>query len=187
VSGGGDDDDGGGILDLICDADIAALQDKDMQLMDEDARLQGEIDAIPAGPHTVDTDTHLTEAEVDAFVANNGFSTGPHTASLPWTSITGIPAGFADNIDDEGTVGSAVTDEGFFSASANGGAIGLKNTVDMIPVVTGKNTCFLTRVGTVTGGTHSCDIIQGSVLWKLEAIAGSGVSVSCFARCLSWD
>jgi len=46
VSGGGDDDDGGGILDLICDADIAALQDKDMQLMDEDARLQGEIDRL---------------------------------------------------------------------------------------------------------------------------------------------
>ena len=32
-----------------------------------------------SGPHTVDTNTQLSEEEVDAFVANNGYSTGPHT------------------------------------------------------------------------------------------------------------
>jgi GH24 family phage-related lysozyme (muramidase) len=31
------------------------------------------------GPHTVDTNTQLTEAQVDAMVADNGYSTGPHT------------------------------------------------------------------------------------------------------------
>jgi hypothetical protein len=31
------------------------------------------------GPHTVDTDTTLSEGEVDAFVADNGYSVGPHT------------------------------------------------------------------------------------------------------------
>jgi hypothetical protein len=32
---------------------------------------------------------------------STAFSTGPHTTSLPWTSITGKPAGFADDIDDD--------------------------------------------------------------------------------------
>ena len=31
------------------------------------------------GPHTVDTNTQLSESEVDAFVANNGYSIGEHT------------------------------------------------------------------------------------------------------------
>jgi hypothetical protein len=31
------------------------------------------------GPHTVNTDTQLTEEQVDAMVANNGYTTGPHT------------------------------------------------------------------------------------------------------------
>ena len=46
---------------------------------------EAEVDAFVAnnnystGAHTVDTNTQLSEAEVDAFVANNGFATGPHT------------------------------------------------------------------------------------------------------------
>ncbi len=39
---------------------------------------QTTADAAAAG-HTVDTETQLSEAEVDGFVANNGFSTGGHT------------------------------------------------------------------------------------------------------------
>ena len=31
------------------------------------------------GSHTVDTNTQLSEAQVDSYVANNGYSTGPHT------------------------------------------------------------------------------------------------------------
>jgi microcystin-dependent protein len=34
---------------------------------------------IPTGAHTLDTNTQLTEAEVDGFVANNNYSTGAHT------------------------------------------------------------------------------------------------------------
>ncbi len=60
-----------------------------------------------------DTDTHLSETAVEDFITNapinlasdttlNGLtiSTGTHTTALGWTDITGIPAGFADNTDD---------------------------------------------------------------------------------------
>jgi hypothetical protein len=46
---------------------------------------EAEVDAFVSnngystGSHTVDTDTHLSEGEVDSFVANNGYSTGSHT------------------------------------------------------------------------------------------------------------
>lgn len=43
----------------------------------------------------VDTDTHLTETGVDAYVANNGYITG-----VDWSDITGIPADIADGDDD---------------------------------------------------------------------------------------
>ncbi|MBR9676160.1 hypothetical protein GOV05_04070 [Candidatus Woesearchaeota archaeon] len=58
---------------------------------------QGEIEAMDfvTGPHTVDTDTQLSEAQVDAFVANNGYLT-----SVDWSELSGIPAGFADGVDD---------------------------------------------------------------------------------------
>jgi len=71
-----------------------------------------------------DTNTQLTEIQVDAFVSNNGFSTGPHTIDTnlneaqvdsfvsnngflnqtDWnTDLINIPSGFADGIDDVGT------------------------------------------------------------------------------------
>ena len=50
------------------------------------------------GPHTVDTDTHLSESEVDAYVANNGYSTGPHTVDTGTTLSEGeVDAFVADN------------------------------------------------------------------------------------------
>ena len=48
----------------------------------------------------LDTDTQLSETQVDAFVADNGYSTGAHTSSLPWGSITGIPTDLADGDQD---------------------------------------------------------------------------------------
>jgi len=57
--------------------------------LDTDTQLtEAQVDALVAnngysvGPHTPDTDTQLTEAQVDAFVANNGYSVGAHTAQL---------------------------------------------------------------------------------------------------------
>lgn len=61
------------------------------------------------------TDTQLSEAQVDGYVANGplnldagttlggaSISTGPHTASLDWTEVSDIPEGFADGTDDMG-------------------------------------------------------------------------------------
>jgi hypothetical protein len=62
----------------------------------------------------VDTDTQLSEGQVETFVTNEALDlhsattlggasicTGPHTTSLPWTAITSKPAGFADDVDDD--------------------------------------------------------------------------------------
>jgi len=62
----------------------------------------------------VDTDTQLSEGQVETYVTNGpldldaattlggaSISTGPHTTSLPWSSITTKPAGFADDTDDD--------------------------------------------------------------------------------------
>jgi hypothetical protein len=60
--------------------------DTDTTIADTNTQLtEAEVDAFVAnnnystGAHTVDTNTQLTEAEVDAFVANNNYSTGAHT------------------------------------------------------------------------------------------------------------
>ena len=50
--------------------------------------VQTALDAKSDGPHTVDTDTQLNESQVDAFVANNGYSTGAHTVDTDDQTIT---------------------------------------------------------------------------------------------------
>lgn len=42
----------------------------------------GSCNVLPTGAHTVDTNTQLSEAEVDAFVANNGYSIGGDADTL---------------------------------------------------------------------------------------------------------
>ena len=51
------------------------------QFLDDTTLSQAQIEAMGfvTGPHTVDTNTQLTEAQVDAYVANNGYSVGGHT------------------------------------------------------------------------------------------------------------
>jgi hypothetical protein len=56
--------------------------------LDTDTQLtEAQVDAFVAnnnystGAHTTDTDTQLTETQVDAFVANNNYSTGAHTTN----------------------------------------------------------------------------------------------------------
>jgi len=56
---------------------------------------ESQVDAFTAnngystGPHTVDTDTTLSEDEVDTFVANNDYSLGPHTVDTDTTYDAG--------------------------------------------------------------------------------------------------
>ena len=62
-----------------------------------------EITSIPAdiADGDDDTDTQLTEGQVDTYVANNGYLDG--ASALDWDNITiDIPAGFADDVDDVG-------------------------------------------------------------------------------------
>ena len=58
------------------------------------------ITGVPADLADGDQDTQLTEAQVDAMAANNGYSIGAHTSSLGRGSITGIPADLADGDQD---------------------------------------------------------------------------------------
>ena len=84
---------------------------------------------LPAG-FADGIDDVLTEAEVDAYVANNGFQTRPDldawaldrgltSGASSWDELTGIPPGFADGIDntvDEPTVDAWVNDNGFLTS-----------------------------------------------------------------------
>jgi hypothetical protein len=81
------------------------------------ANAQAAADAAAAG-HTVDT--KLEEAAVDAFVANNGFSTGAHIPQLTAPEIAAL--GFAsgphtvDSKLDEAAVDGFVSNNGYGSA-----------------------------------------------------------------------
>lgn len=72
----------------------------------------------------IDTDTHLSEAEVETFITNgsldlatattlNGedISTGNHTTALDWTAINNKPAGFDDDTDDVDDADASATNE----------------------------------------------------------------------------
>lgn len=55
------------------------LDDTDTVLTEAQVDAYADNNGYSMGAHTVDTDTQLSEAEVDAYVANNGYSTGSHT------------------------------------------------------------------------------------------------------------
>ncbi|MFC1691621.1 hypothetical protein ACFL0W_05570 [Nanoarchaeota archaeon] len=67
-----------------------------------------ELSGVPADIADGDDDTQLNEAQVDAFVANNGYlsaETDPTVLAsvkdgVDWTELTGIPADIADGDDD---------------------------------------------------------------------------------------
>ena len=59
-------------------------------------------------------DAKLTESEVDAMVANNGYLT-----SVDWTEVTGIPSDFSDGTDDvldEAAVDGYVANNGYLTS-----------------------------------------------------------------------
>lgn len=84
----------------------------------------GEVTGIPAG-FSDGVDDVLTEVDVDAMVADNGFLT-----SVSWGILAGIPAGFSDGIDNdtqlnEGQVDDMVADNGFLTSVSWGGITGI--------------------------------------------------------------
>lgn len=76
--------------------------------VDQDTKLS---DADIGGMGYIKTDTQLSEAQVDNYVANNGYLTSESDPTVlasvkdgvSWSEIASIPAGFADGIDDGGT------------------------------------------------------------------------------------
>jgi hypothetical protein len=75
---------------------------------------------------TVYTDTQLTEAQVDAFVANNGYALAANLAAIAtsgdWSDLGNVPAGLDDGDDD--TQLSESTVEGYITNGAIDLAIG---------------------------------------------------------------
>ncbi|MBN2214509.1 MAG: fibrobacter succinogenes major paralogous domain-containing protein [Bacteroidales bacterium] len=102
--------------------------DADSQNEIQDLQLSGNLLTITKnGTATVidlsvfldDTDTHLTETEVDAMVDNNGYLTG-----VAWTNIPDVPADLADGDDNtqltEVEVDAMVANNGYLTVEVDG-------------------------------------------------------------------
>jgi hypothetical protein len=70
-----------------------------------------DIVGIPADIADGDDDTHLTEAEVDTFVSNNGFSTEPHTVDTD-TQYSGVDFATSEQSCDLGSVVTGIDENG---------------------------------------------------------------------------
>ncbi len=74
---------------------------------------------------TLDTDTQLTESEVDNYVSNNGYALASDLSALAlsgsWADLTGAPVGLADGDDDtqlsESEVDYYVSNNGYLSST----------------------------------------------------------------------
>ena len=93
----------------ICDID--QLGATDTTLSDEEVLAIVAGGGYVTGPHTIDTNTQLSEAEVDAFVANNDYASqtaldtlsvglAPIANSGSFNDLVEVPAGLADGDDD---------------------------------------------------------------------------------------
>ena len=67
----------------------------------------GTATSIDLSAYLDNTDTQLNEAQVDAFVANNGYITSPDDADADptnelqnWSNLPGIPGDFSDGVDN---------------------------------------------------------------------------------------
>ena len=106
------------------------------------------------GPHTVDTDTQLSESEVDAFVANNGYSTGPHTVDT-------------DTTLSEGEVDAFVANNGYSSGP---------HTVD-IDTTCSFSACIEPGITTLTCGANSLTVncVMPGSLWTARSATETAV------------
>ncbi|MBN1413737.1 MAG: hypothetical protein JW973_01450, partial [Bacteroidales bacterium] len=103
--------------DEVNDADYdPANEIQDLQLAGNILTItdNGTATQIDLSVYLDDTDTHLTEAEVDAMVENNGYLTG-----VNWADIPDVPADLADGDDDtqltEAEVDAMVANNGYLT------------------------------------------------------------------------
>lgn len=111
----------GELPDAVNDADADPLNEI------QDLHLDGNIltitmnnsaTEIDLGAYLDNTDTHLTEAEVDAMVDNNGYLTG-----VTWADIPDVPADIADGDNDtqltEAEVDAMVDNNGYLTEASD--------------------------------------------------------------------
>ncbi len=131
--------------------DLSALQDgvddadtdpsneiQDLQLIDNALTItnNGNASHIDLSPYLDDTNTQLSEAEVDAFVENNGYITSPDDADADPTNEIELPAGGSNGqiltTDGSGTY-SWTDDTDSQTLSFNGTSLSIDggNTVDI--------------------------------------------------------
>lgn len=140
---------------------------------------------LPAG-FADGIDNVLTEEQVDAFVSDNGYQTRSDLdawaldrgfgAAAAWDDLTGVPAGFADGVDntlDEATVDEWADNNGYLVSGAvrwsdlvgesipDGFRDGVDNTVDEATVDAWANNNGYATSGAAVE-THSC-VLEGFV------------------------
>jgi len=104
------------------------------------------LTSVPMGLDDGDDNTQLSEAEVDAYVANNGFLDS--SSALDWDNITiDMPAGFADGIDNVGSGGDSdwtISGDDMYSAVPGNVGIGAISPTAKLEVNgTAKATAFV--------------------------------------------
>ncbi|MBN2020334.1 MAG: hypothetical protein JW749_08920, partial [Sedimentisphaerales bacterium] len=119
-------------LDDGDDVGITVESDPTVPASVKDGVTWSEVSDRPAGLDDGDDDTQLSEAQVDAYTANNGYLTSESDPTVlesvkdgvDWSEVTSIPAGFADGNDDTGDNDWTISDGNMYSAVAGNVGIG---------------------------------------------------------------
>jgi hypothetical protein len=143
--------------DAVDDADADPTNElQDLSLADNLLSFSGDATPVDLSPYLDDTDTHLTEAEVDAMTDNNGYLTG-----LNWADIPDVPADLADGDDNtqlsEAEVDAMVNNNGYLTTETDGDPA---NELISTVILNGVNLEI-----TDAAGTHTAD---------LSALSGNG-------------
>jgi len=117
---------------------------------------------IPGDLADGDDNTTLTEAQVDVYVANNGFLDS--ASMLNWINLYNVPAGFADGVDDVGTVDTdwsgAGTGKMYAASTTDKVGIGTTNPLYPLEVVRNATNNILPTAAFRTTGSNSAGSIR---------------------------
>jgi hypothetical protein len=131
-----------GSADIVEEALLAA--DERYAAIDHSTRW-ADITGVPTG-FADGVDNTVTEAEVDTFVANNGYQLA--AGAFPWAQVSGVPTGFADGTDNDSFASnSCPTGQVLVSTGTNTWAC--QNPGDITAVNAGTG---------LTGGGNSGDV-----------------------------
>ncbi|MBR58388.1 MAG: hypothetical protein CMH54_10250, partial [Myxococcales bacterium] len=118
-----------------------------------------------------DTDTQLTEAEVDAFANNNGYALDADLSAIAksgdWADLQNVPADIADGDDDTDTLGalSCATDE---IPKWNGTAWACQLDADTNTDTLSDLSCGVNQVAKFNGVSWACQDDLDTVLTEAE-------------------